>query len=345
MRRLEGKGDTERILFGRELFGKEFFMLPRRRLFVAAVYALIFCACISCVIFVSLRRDKEGTQGSVEAGVPPAAENMAEENKSDGGEDSTEENDDGGTVGERDTTVTEESVTNEPNTIIYKDFSTSYLNIKNNTAFDISFVNSQSYTLPKYYTKGDVRPTVLVLHTYTSDRYYDSEGKYGVCTVGEALCEELNSMGIGAVYSSAVHDGDLDDPADNARETIEFYLKMYPTIKYVFDVGVAQEYDGDRIVATSGACMGDVAAQIKFAVAGNNMASGRDNLYLAAEISKNLSRGGMTIAREIVYDDSIKNSSHTPYYLEIFIGSSGNCEAEALRSTRILASAFAEFLL
>jgi stage II sporulation protein P len=231
------------------------------------------------------------------------------------------------------------------NAIIYKDFSSEQMKVVNNTAFDIFFLEYGGASLTKYYEKSSKKPLVLILHTYTSDRYFDSEGEYGVCSVGRAISDELNAMGIGAIYSSAVHDGDMKEPHLNSRQTIEFYLKMYPSIKYVFDIGIAEEYEGESVIATDGGFMGERAAQIKMLVSGNNMTTGKNNLLLASEIYKNLNRSNVNLAREIVYDDSIKNSIFTPYYLELFVGSSGNSEEEGVLSARIFAKAFGEFLI
>ncbi len=338
MKRLDGVNGVERIMFGRELFG----LRRRRALFCCLTFVLCLGAVISAVIFFIDREDSEKPPQSMEAGAETTLEEAAgslapsEESKGNNGEDTD------GQTSEEITAEAEEETKGSP--IVYKDFGTSELRVVNNTAFDISFLNFTSPSLSKYYDKSSAKPIVLVLHTYTSDRYADSATKYGVCAAGQAFVAELNSMGIGAVYSSAVHDGDLNDPAENARETIEFYLKMYPSIKYIFDIGVMQEYDGDKIIATDGEYMGQRAAQIRILVSGNNLATNRDNLYLASEIGENLRRGGMTLAGEIVYNDSIGNSIMTPYYLEVFIGSSGNTESEAVISSRVLAAAFAQFL-
>ena len=336
MRRLDGKKGVEKIVFGREIY----FMRIRRS-------ALIIALC-----FVSLAV-ATATGFAIARSVDGGADVPVIKNENEG----TPPDQSGGETGEKNTddnVQTEEEgsgdngasapESNGNDSIVYKDFSRVYPSIVNNTVFDVSFVNSASVTLPKYYEKGSRRPIVLILHTYTSDRYVDSESKYGVCAVGQLLSDELNSMGICTVYSSAVHDGDMNDPAENARDTIELYLKMYPSIRYIFDVGIMQEYDGDKIVATDGELLGERAAQVRLLVAGNNMSNNRENLYLATEISKNLSRGEMNLAREILYDDSIKNSTYTPYYLEMFIGSAGNREEEGMIAARVLADAFAQFL-
>ncbi len=332
MKRLCGGREVEKIVFGKELF------YMRRRALCALVCVIAFVALGFLLAMVFIPRGDGGVSSSPHL-TNPDVENIASGNNGD--KESAGDVDAGGENEEE----SSENESEEPNNpIIYKDFSTPYLNIVNNTVFDVSFLNSTPVGISKYYDSESRKPIVLVLHTYTSDRYADSDGKYGVCAAGQVLADELNSMGIGAVYSSAVHDGDTNDPAENARETIEFYLKMYPSIKYVFDVGIMQEYEGDKIIATQGEYMGQRAAQIRLLVAGNNISSNRDNLYLAAEINKNLSRGDMNLAREIVYDDSIGNSMLTPYYLEIFIGSSGNTQREAEISARVLANAFGQFL-
>ena len=331
MRRLCGERGTEKIIFGREI----------RSWYIRRVCAGVICVAVigvmAWILGVNLAWGGD-TQTDVTEGENTSAESVGaggiDDEINDPKEDETHE---------ESTTKIEEATKENP--IIYKDFSKGYLDVVNNTIFDVSFLYNSDFSCNTYYDKNSKKPLVLVLHSYTSDRYLDSTGRYGVCSVGQALVDELNSMGIGAIYSSAVHDSDMGDPYENARETIEFYLKMYPTVKYVFDVGVMQEYDGERVVATSGKYMGQSAAQIRFLACGNNLTTGRNNLYLASQISKNLNLGDMNLSREIVYDNSIKNSILTPYYLEIFIGSSGNTEAEAILSARALACAFAGILI
>ena len=331
MRRICGNRGVEKINFGREI----------RLWYIRRVCVGIFCVAVICVVAwifgVNLMRDESDLTSAVEGENTSSESVKTEELNGD-----TEEPKENATHEE--STTKNDELTKE-NPIIYKDFSKGYLDVVNNTIFDISFLDNFGFSCNTYYDKNSKKPLVLILHSYTSDRYSDSVEKYGVCSVGQVLADELNSMGIGTVYSSAVHDSDVGDPLENARETIEFYLKMYPSIKYVFDVGVMQEYDGERVVATSGKYMGQSAAQIRFLACGNNLTTGKNNLYLASEISKNLSLGDMNLSREIVYDNSIKNSILTPFYLEIFIGSSGNTEAEAILSARALACAFAGVLV
>ena len=337
MKRLSGMQEVEKIKFGRELFYGS-----RRRIQLVCLCAFVaFAGVIIGILLITSRktdRDTESTSEQISDRLEENGENTFEQLT--GGELN------GGDVTDApDESVTEPESETTENPIIYKDFSSDKMNVVNNTAFDIFFLESEEARLPKYHDKESKKPTVLILHTYASDRYSDSQSKYGVCAVGQTIADELNSMGIGAVYSSAVHDEDMNDPLQNARETIAFYLKMYPSIKYVFDVGISQEYEGERVVATDGEFMGQRAAQIKMLVAGNNMTTGRDNLFLAAQINRNLTRGEMDLAREIVYDDSIRNSTMTPFYLEIFIGSSGNREEEGMLSARVFAKAFGEYLI
>ena len=333
MRKLYGRVETEKIIFGREIYG-----LRRRRMACAIVCAAVAIVIVTVMIF-ALSRD-----GDTDGNTPPVTEmtdvgDAVEEHssRSDQAEISSE------TVSEE--SPTEEETTDSEEPIIYKDFSDSEIEIINNTGWSISFINSNSNELVKYYDKSSKKPICLILHTYTQDRYSDSQGRYVVCAVGQVIADELNSMGIGTIYCSAVHDADANEPSKNVAETIEFYLKMYPSIKYIFDVGIAEEYEGDKTVATSGSYMGSRAAQIKILAHGNNLSTGRENLRLAYEISKNLRLGDMTVGREICYNNSISNSIYTPYFLEIFVGSTGNTEGEGKLSARVFASAFAQILV
>lgn len=194
----------------------------------------------------------------------------------------------------------------------------------------------------KYYRRDDTRPIVLILHTYDGQEYTGDESDIqSVVSIGEKIAEGLTLSGIPAVHCSARHKGDTNtDSYNNAEESIEFYLEMYPSIKYIFDIGLDTESQG----ATRGVFDKSDAAQILFDVCGQNYDTREQNLYLAVKLRGMLNRGDMSVAREIILSRSVLNSRFTPYYLTVLIGTEHNTSKEAKNSANAFVLTFAEYL-
>lgn len=194
----------------------------------------------------------------------------------------------------------------------------------------------------KYYRRDDTRPIVLILHTYDDQKYTGDESDIqSVVSIGEKIAEGLNLSGIPAVHCSARHKGDTDtDSYNNAEESIEFYLEMYPSIKYIFDIGLDAEIE----YATCGEFDKSDAAQILFDVCGQNYDTREQNLHLAVKLRGMLNRGDMSASREIILSRSVLNSRFTPYYLTVLIGTRHNTSKEAKNSANAFVLTFAEYL-
>jgi stage II sporulation protein P len=87
----------------------------------------------------------------------------------------------------------------------------------------------------------------MILHTHTSEAYAGVRSEYldGVISVGDALTQRLNVLGLTAIHCTVIHDGGEGNAYISARETIEMMLRVYPSIKYVIDLHRMElEYDG-----------------------------------------------------------------------------------------------------
>ena len=191
------------------------------------------------------------------------------------------------------------------------------------------------------------RPVVLILHTHTSECYYDADKSdplhtltHSVVAVGERLAEELNSRGISTVHCTVIHDG-KGSPYTNARETIKMMLDIYPTVEYIIDLHRAELYDdtGRAVKAVSPTGEG----QIKLTVSSDGRKA-RDSLALALSLRRSLNENGRRLCMPVVFTDNIYNADLSPYYLKIDIGSVGNNAAEAIGSAENLAEAIAKIL-
>ena len=121
---------------------------------------------------------------------------------------------------------------------------------------------------------SDGDPVVLVLHTHSSEGYlpqgctyvegsvgdatYTKNGEQNVISVGRVLVEVLNEKGITALHCTVMHDDStLQGAYDRARETIQYYLRVYPTIQCVIDL------HRDAVTTGQGEYVRSVASGIK----------------------------------------------------------------------------------
>ena len=193
----------------------------------------------------------------------------------------------------------------------------------------------------KYYNSNSYAPLVLILHTESDGKYYgDTDNVTSVVDLGERLCRELNLLGIASVHCSAIHQSAIDtDSYNNAEESIAFYLAMYPSIKYIFDIGAL-----DEEYATGGTFERKTCSQILFEVCGKNRDTVGINLALSIKLRGMLNRDEMSVAREIILSDSVLNSRYTPYYLTLKVGTKANSTEESKLAIEAFALAFVEYL-
>lgn len=193
----------------------------------------------------------------------------------------------------------------------------------------------------KYYNSNSQAPIVLILHTESDGKYYgDADNVTSVVDLGERLCRDLNLRGVSTVHCSAIHQSAIDtDSYNNSEESIAFYLAMYPSIKYVLDIGTLKEE-----YATGGIFDRKTCAQILFEVCGKNSDTVGINLALSVKLRGMLNRDEMSVAREIVLSDSVLNSRYTPYYLTLRVGTQYNSTEESRLAIQAFALAFTEYL-
>lgn len=193
------------------------------------------------------------------------------------------------------------------------------------------------------------RPVVLILHTYTSETYWDYDANNpidtitkSVVSVGEAVAQRLNSQGIPTVHCAVIHDGDSRvNPYESAEETIETMLKIYPSIEYVVDLRRMEAYDSlGRALRTESSLK---TAQVRISVSNGGVLV-RDTLAMALELRRDLNKDGARVCLPVVFTDSEYNAMSAPYYLKVDIGSIGNRSDEAVEAGRLFADTLAEIL-
>lgn len=199
----------------------------------------------------------------------------------------------------------------------------------------------------EYYPESSA-PMVLILHAHTSEGYadHDPDDPVSVLTssvvaVGEVLAAELNLAKIPTVHCTVIHDGE-GDAYENAAETIETMMKIYPTIEYVIDLHRMELTDSDgNIIKT---CSAELSAQVRLTVSTAGVLS-KGALSLTLCLRRELNSDGARLCMPIVLTDSEYNAASALYYLKLDVGSLGNSSEEALAAARSFAEAFAEIVL
>ena len=199
-------------------------------------------------------------------------------------------------------------------------------------------------------------PTVLIIHTHGTESYQKTENytessayrtrntKYNVVSVGARLKKQLEKAGISVLHDKTMHDSPSYSAAyPNARESVEKYLKKYPSIRLVLDVhrdsvedSAGREMDFDVTVA------GKKVAKLMFVVGtdagGFDHPNWPQNMALAVKLHAQLEKNTAGICRSISFRSQRFNQDLSPGFLIVEVGSAGNTRAEALRAADLLAA-------
>lgn len=208
---------------------------------------------------------------------------------------------------------------------------------------------------------GKTEPQVLVIHTHGSEAYTpDGEDiytptdpdrtedmRYNVVRVGDEIAETLEEAGISVVHDRVLYDyPSYSGSYTRSLEAIEFYLKKYPSIQFVFDIHRdALEADDGTVYKVVSTQNGQKVAQVMFVVGTNDSGlehpKWKENLKLALCLQAALNREYPTLTRPISLRTARFNQHATTGSLLVEVGSSGNTLQEALASARLFASCVA----
>ncbi len=199
-------------------------------------------------------------------------------------------------------------------------------------------------------------PLVLIIHTHGTEAYSpsgavstpasavqrSSDTSKNMIAVGKVMSDLLNGAGIPTIHCETMHDLESYTRSYNlAADTIQKYLKKYPSIKYVFDV------HRDAIVRTNGDLIrpitvinGEIAAQVMLLVgtneAGADHPDWEDNMTVATHLQHRLTLSYTRFARPINIRTASFNEQFTKGSLLIEIGSAANSLEEAKTAAKYL---------
>ncbi len=192
-------------------------------------------------------------------------------------------------------------------------------------------------------------PTVLILHSHATESYenakamnYRSQDKqYNMISIGDRLVQVLEAGGVKAVHDRQLHDSPSYNASyGNARESIEEYLKAYPTIRLVLDIhrDAVEAADGEQLGFTVGS-----AAQLMLVVgtdaSGLSHPGWPENMSLAVKLHAQLEKNTPGICRPISFRSQRFNQDLSPGALIVEVGAAGNTRQEALEAVELLGQA------
>lgn len=202
-------------------------------------------------------------------------------------------------------------------------------------------------------------PTVLILHTHTTESYTRSGEDYAETSEYRTLDETCNMLSIGAEAAKiltqagigVIHDRQIHDyPSYNgsyilSRAAAEEILAQYPSICLVLDLHRdAIEKNGAQLRPVA-QVDGTPAAQLMLVV-GTDVSrpshkNWQENLALALKLQVQLERLAPGITRPLNLRTQRFNQDLSPGALLVEVGAAGNTRQEALAAVRTLAEAVA----
>lgn len=207
---------------------------------------------------------------------------------------------------------------------------------------------------------------VLIVHTHTTECYaqrtdgvYDpdysprtTDSAKSVVAVGDVLTQKLEAAGIRTLHALEVHDHpQYNGSYDRALDTIEKYLREYPSIEMVLDVHRdAITYDDGSKLKPTAEINGRKAAQVMI-ISGCD-AQGKlyfpgweRNLTMALQIQQTAGEKYSGLMRPLNFAPYRYNMHMTPNSLLLEFGTDANTLEEALYSAELMGDALAEVLL
>ena len=206
-------------------------------------------------------------------------------------------------------------------------------------------------TQPLSWSLYEKEPTVLILHTHTSESYtytggYKEDGayrtldeNYNMLRVGQALAEKLEQAGIGVIHDQTFHDHPSYNGAyAHARTSLEAYLTQYPSIRLVIDLhrDAVTDSKGNQLAY----CCGDAARLML--VVGTNHGDWTENMALAVKLQARLEQLQPGICRPMVLRGQRFNQDLSPGTILVEVGAAGNTLDQALAAIDPLSKAIVD---
>ncbi len=203
------------------------------------------------------------------------------------------------------------------------------------------------------------KPTVLILHTHASECYTRQPGQnyaesadyrtqntaYNMVAVGDKLASLLAQAGISVLHDRQIHDYPTYSSAyTNSRESVQRYLRQYPSICLVLDLhrDAMLNSDGSQYAATvvaDGVSTARMMLVVGTDAAGMQHPAWQENLALALKMQVLLEKSAPGITRPTMLRAQRFNQDLLPGMLIVEMGAAGNTLQQALAAAEYLARA------
>jgi len=194
-------------------------------------------------------------------------------------------------------------------------------------------------------------PSVLILHTHSTESYTRKnepyvessnwrtlDENYNMLSIGRRVAQLLRDAGIGVIQDRTLHDyPSYNGSYVHARKTIQAYLEEYPTVRLILDLHRDASGGTDQM-RTLAEVEGKPSAQL-MVVLGTNHKGYEENLSLGLKLHAQLQRQAAGIMRPLQLRSQRFNQDLCPGALLIEVGAAGNSHAEAMTAAEQLAKA------
>ena len=199
-------------------------------------------------------------------------------------------------------------------------------------------------------------PTVLILHTHTTESYTRSPGehyeesspyrtldeRYNMLSIGDRLAELLEAGGIRVIHDRTLHEyPSYSGSYNHARKSSESWLAEHPSIRLILDLHRDASGDNSSQMQTHSLVSGSSTARLMLVVgtggSGLSHPKWEENLSLALKLHTQLERIAPGIMRYVNLRDQRFNQDLSPGAMLVEVGAAGDSHGEALRAAEILA--------
>ena len=195
-------------------------------------------------------------------------------------------------------------------------------------------------------------PTVLILHTHTTESYTRQgedyketsawrtlDPDYNMLAIGSFVAERLEDAGIRVIRVEDLHDyPSYSGSYIRSRQSIRDILKEYPHIRLVLDLHRDAAGEGGKQLRTLAKVDGEDSAQL-MVVIGTNHDAYEENLSLGLKLHVQLENQNPGIMRPLQLRAQRFNQDLSDGALLIEVGAAGNNHKEARIATTQLAQA------
>ncbi len=227
------------------------------------------------------------------------------------------------------------------------------VSIKNQPGYEID-VPAMLQT-PLIWDLTDSKPTVLILHSHTSESYENTEGytpsdpyrtkddRYNMVSIGKHLATCLEEKGITVIHDTTVHDyPSYNDAYRLSRQTVKKYLDEYPSIQLILDIHRDAYTDASGKQASQTVNINGQESSRLMLVAGTDASgythtSWRENLSVAVKLQTVLEKEYPGLCRDVIMRTYYFNQDLSPGMLLIEVGTAGDTRQNALYAAELLA--------